>query len=146
MSASENIRPNSLHQKPEQRRRSDIPNVEIFWRCACRLAIAHAISLGTSLAVVFRPVFIVRMGWRSRLLSAAGCRPLTTALSRDRNASVQRCGHPCADRKDFPIFVSCMPSRYTYVVVGHVELHINDIKSDFSIKIIFMPLMAKYKG
>ena len=82
------------------------------------------------------------------ILSAAGCRPLTTALpvtampaSSDAATLVL-----IVSSKDFPIFVSCMPSRYTYVVVGHVELHINDIKSDFSIKIIFMPLMAKYKG
>jgi len=51
------IRPNSLHtsDQSEQRRRSDIPNVEIVWRCACRFAILP-ITLGqltlTSLAVI----------------------------------------------------------------------------------------------
>jgi len=44
-----------------------------------------------------------------------------------------------------------MASRYTYLVVGHVELHTSATsESDFSIKIIFLPRskdpMAKYKG
>ena len=60
----------------------------------------------TDTSIVYIQVFIVRRDWRSSLLSAAGCRPLTTALSRDRkvrNSSVQRRSYPAASvgKKDF---------------------------------------------